>query len=129
MYAGRQAGFQFLDPALYVVDDAQRVLAREPGRAREDPGRGMAHLVQEVGLDDEHGADLAGLGARTGLEIGGMLQRMYPGRIRFLDNSKLIGSRRDMEDLQNGVDPRIIHDRDEEELKNFLTRRAKHLLY
>ncbi|MBN8733132.1 MAG: DUF1343 domain-containing protein [Acidobacteria bacterium] len=66
---------------------------------------------------------------RTGLEIGGMLQRMYPGRIRFLDNSKLIGSRRDMEDLQNGVDPRIIHDRDEEELKSFLTRRAKHLLY
>ena len=67
--------------------------------------------------------------ARLGLEIAGTLQRMYPDRLRFLDNSKLIGSRRDMEDLQKGMDPRLIQERNEARIKAFLERRAKYLLY
>ena len=66
---------------------------------------------------------------RAGLEIAGALQRLYPGKIRFLDNGRLIGKRRDMEELQQGMDPRLIDDRDDEELKGFLARRQKYLLY
>lgn len=66
---------------------------------------------------------------RLGLEMGGALQKLYPGKIRFLDNGKLIGKRRDMDDLQNGVDPRLIEEREDEELKAFLARRAQYLLY
>ncbi|MEP7362198.1 MAG: exo-beta-N-acetylmuramidase NamZ domain-containing protein [Acidobacteriota bacterium] len=66
---------------------------------------------------------------RMGLEIGGALQRLYPGKIRFLDNGRLIGKRKDMEELQGGVDPRLIDEREDEELKDFLARRQKYLLY
>lgn len=66
---------------------------------------------------------------RLGLELGGALQKLYPGKIRFLDNGRLIGKKREMEDLQNGVDPRIIQEREDEELKGFLAKRATYLLY
>ncbi len=41
--------------------DAQHVSANKPGRARKDPGTRMIRLVQQVGLDDDHGPDLAAL--------------------------------------------------------------------
>jgi uncharacterized protein YbbC (DUF1343 family) len=66
---------------------------------------------------------------RTGLEVSGALQRLYPGKIRFLDNGRLIGKRREMDELQKGTDPRAISEREEEELKAFLARREKYLLY
>jgi hypothetical protein len=63
------------------------------------------------------------------LEVAGALQRLYPGKIRFLDNGKLIGKRKDMDELQSGVDPRVIDEREDEELKGFLARRQQYLLY
>lgn len=66
---------------------------------------------------------------RTGLEIGAALQKLYPGKIRFLDNGRLIGNRQAIEELQGGVDARLIEEREDEELKGFLARRAKYLLY
>ena len=66
---------------------------------------------------------------RVGLEVAGALQRLYPGKIRFLDNGKLIGKRKDMEELQSGVDPRVIDEREDEELKGILARRQQYLLY
>ena len=66
---------------------------------------------------------------RTGLEIGAALQKLYPGKIRFLDNGRLIGNRQAIEELQGGVDARLIEEREGEDLKGFLARREKYLLY
>lgn len=42
--------------------DPQEVVAREPGRARQDPGGRVVSLVEQVGLNDEDRPDLSGLG-------------------------------------------------------------------
>jgi uncharacterized protein YbbC (DUF1343 family) len=67
--------------------------------------------------------------ARLGLEIAAALHKLYPSRIAFDQNAKLIGSRRAMELIQAGGDPRDIQQDGEEALRNFLKLRQDYLLY
>lgn len=67
--------------------------------------------------------------ARLGLEIAAALHKLYPSRIAFDQNARLIGSRRVMELIQGGEDPKDIQGEGEEELRNFLKVRGRHLLY
>src|SRR3990172_5137865 len=49
---------------------AKDVLSRQPGRTREDPGRGMTGFVEKIGLDDQNRTHLARLRADARAEIG-----------------------------------------------------------
>lgn len=67
--------------------------------------------------------------ARLGLEIAAAIHKLYPGRISFDQNARLIGSRRVMELIQAGEDPREIQQDGEEPLGGFLKLRQQYLLY
>lgn len=67
--------------------------------------------------------------SRLGLELGAALQKLYPGKIDFTLNRKLIANPETMRMLGAGDDPRVIQDRQAEELAAFLERRAKYLIY
>ncbi len=67
--------------------------------------------------------------ARLGLEIAAALHKLYPSRIAFDQNARLIGSRRAVELIQAGQDPKEIQQEGEEELRNFLKVRDQYLLY
>ena len=66
---------------------------------------------------------------RLGLEVAGGLQKLYPGKIVFGVNRKLIGSDAVVGALDAGEDPRSIEQRTEEPLRDFLKIRDKYLLY
>jgi uncharacterized protein YbbC (DUF1343 family) len=66
---------------------------------------------------------------RLGIELMTQLEKLYPGKIAFEKNERLIGSRKVIEQIRKGVDPRIIEAGIEEELKKFLALREKYLLY
>jgi uncharacterized protein YbbC (DUF1343 family)/CubicO group peptidase (beta-lactamase class C family) len=66
---------------------------------------------------------------RLGLEIAAALQKLYPGKIDFDANAKLIGSRWVVEALKRGDDARTIYERTEAEKEKYLARRARYLLY
>jgi len=66
---------------------------------------------------------------RLALEIASALQRLYPGRISFEDNLRLIGSRETISALSAGEEPRDIQYRNLENLRAFLRVREKYLLY
>lgn len=66
---------------------------------------------------------------RLGLEIAAALQKLYPGRIDFEANYRLIGSRTVIEALQRGEDPRTLEPRLQEGLRDFLSVRARYLMY
>jgi uncharacterized protein YbbC (DUF1343 family) len=66
---------------------------------------------------------------RLGIELMTQLEKLYPGKIAFEKNERLIGSRKVIEQIRKGVDPRIIETSIEEELKKFLALREKYLLY
>lgn len=66
---------------------------------------------------------------RFGLEIAGALQKLYPGKIDFAVNKNLIGNPETVWMLAAGEDPRMIVEKQQEELEAFLARRAKYLLY
>jgi uncharacterized protein YbbC (DUF1343 family) len=66
---------------------------------------------------------------RLGLEIAAALQKLYPGKIDFDRNTRLIGNAEMIEGLKQGIDPRTL----EEPLRigagAFAEKRAKYLLY
>jgi uncharacterized protein YbbC (DUF1343 family) len=67
--------------------------------------------------------------ARLGLELGAALERLYPGRIPWEANLRLIGSRETMERIRKGEDPRNLEWWVVETLGPFLEARRKYLLY
>jgi uncharacterized protein YbbC (DUF1343 family) len=66
---------------------------------------------------------------RLGLELAVALEKLYPGKIRFTVNQKLIANRRTVRDLERGRDPRILAAEQAEALAGFLAQRQRYLLY
>jgi uncharacterized protein YbbC (DUF1343 family)/CubicO group peptidase (beta-lactamase class C family) len=66
---------------------------------------------------------------RLGLEVGFALEKLYPGRMNFEGNRFLIGNRKVIDGLKSNQDPRIIVQKMEEDLRSFLLRRTRYLLY
>lgn len=67
--------------------------------------------------------------ARLGAELAVALETLYPGRIPFDANQKLIGSRDFLLGLMRKEDPRAIIDRLSDRLEEYARRRQAHLLY
>jgi uncharacterized protein YbbC (DUF1343 family) len=67
--------------------------------------------------------------SRFGLELAGALRSLYPGRIDWRSNSRLVGSPSIISALELGEDPRSFGDSEHELLKQFLIKRQQHLLY
>jgi len=66
---------------------------------------------------------------RLGLEIAAALHKLFPAKLDFQVNRKLIGNPATIQMILASDDPRVIQDRQDEELAAFLARRAKYLLY
>jgi len=66
---------------------------------------------------------------RLGLEAAAALQKLYPGKMSFAANRKLIGSEAVVHALEGGEDPRAIEQKMEGSLRDFLGIREKYLLY
>jgi uncharacterized protein YbbC (DUF1343 family)/CubicO group peptidase (beta-lactamase class C family) len=66
---------------------------------------------------------------RLGLEVCAALQKLYPGRIDFPANKKLIGSDEVIRALQAADDPRQIQQQFQDKLDQFLKVREKYLIY
>ena len=66
---------------------------------------------------------------RLGLEVAAALQKLYPGKMSFELNVKLIGSEAVVHSLTAGDDPRSIQQSFEAPLQDFLRIREKYLLY
>lgn len=66
---------------------------------------------------------------RLGIEVAAMLQKLYPGKIDFARNEKLIGSRKVIQQIVKGTDPRAIETSWEEDLQRFRAIREKYLIY
>jgi uncharacterized protein YbbC (DUF1343 family)/CubicO group peptidase (beta-lactamase class C family) len=70
------------------------------------------------------------LGAtRLGLEIAAAIHKLFPGKLDFQVNHKLIANPAAIKMILAGEDPRAIQDQQAEELAGFVARRAKYLLY
>jgi uncharacterized protein YbbC (DUF1343 family)/CubicO group peptidase (beta-lactamase class C family) len=67
--------------------------------------------------------------ARLGLEIGAALQKLYPGKIDFDADKKLIGSAEVIRELAARDDPRDIQQRMADSVAAFLKLREKYLIY
>jgi uncharacterized protein YbbC (DUF1343 family)/CubicO group peptidase (beta-lactamase class C family) len=67
--------------------------------------------------------------SRLGLEVAAALHKLYPSRIAFDQNARLIGSQRVTDLILSGGDPRDIQQDGEEALRNFLKSREQYLLY
>jgi len=67
--------------------------------------------------------------ARLGLEIAAALQKLYPGKMDFDANKKLIGSAEVAHALAAGDDPRDIQQKMADSVAAFLKLREKYLLY
>ncbi len=66
---------------------------------------------------------------RFGFELAVMLEKLYPGKIPFEKNEKLIGSRAVIKQFRALTDPRAIETSLEPELEAFKLVREKYLLY
>lgn len=67
--------------------------------------------------------------ALLGLEVAGALASLYPGKIDFKANAKLIASQAVIDDLNAGTEPRTILQKEADKLAPFLARRTSFLLY
>jgi uncharacterized protein YbbC (DUF1343 family) len=66
---------------------------------------------------------------RLGLELAAALQKLYPGKIDFAANKRLIGSDEVIHAIVAGDDPRAIQQKLQDGLDQFLKVRDKYLLY
>lgn len=66
---------------------------------------------------------------RLGVEVAVALQKLYPGKIDFGVNRRLIANEETIEALGKAEDPRNLEPRLQETLKDFLAVRARYLLY
>jgi uncharacterized protein YbbC (DUF1343 family) len=67
--------------------------------------------------------------ARLGLEIAAALQKLYPGKMDFDIDKKLIGSAEVIRELVAGDDPRDIQQKMADSVAAFIKLREKYLLY
>jgi uncharacterized protein YbbC (DUF1343 family)/CubicO group peptidase (beta-lactamase class C family) len=66
---------------------------------------------------------------RLGLELGYALNTLYPGKITWQENRFLIGNRKVLGELKDGIDPRVILQEMESSLASFTRVREPYLLY
>lgn len=66
---------------------------------------------------------------RLGSEVAAALEKLYPGRVQWDRNLRLIGDRATVAAIQAGDDPRHIVETHEEPLREFLRKRDPYLLY
>ena len=66
---------------------------------------------------------------RLGLEVAAALQKLYPGKIDWAVDKKLIGSDAAIRQLQAGVDPASIEQAMQDGVAGFLKVREKYLIY
>lgn len=67
--------------------------------------------------------------ARLGLEVAAALQKLYPGKLSFDVDRRLIGSLATIRALGAGEDPRIIQQNLQAPLEKFIKMREKYLIY
>jgi uncharacterized protein YbbC (DUF1343 family) len=66
---------------------------------------------------------------RLGLEVAAAIQHLYPGKVDFAANKRLIGSDDTIARLVAGQDPRVIQESWGDALAGFVAVRAKYLIY
>jgi uncharacterized protein YbbC (DUF1343 family) len=66
---------------------------------------------------------------RLGLELAAALHKLYPGKLDFEANYRLIGNRSVLQAIAAGEDPRTLEPRLQETVRDFLALRARYLLY
>jgi uncharacterized protein YbbC (DUF1343 family) len=66
---------------------------------------------------------------RLGLEVAGAIQKLYPGKLDWSVNKRLIGSDEVIRRLQAGDDPRTIQQAMQDGVAAFMELRAKYLIY
>jgi len=66
---------------------------------------------------------------RLGLEVAVAIQKLYPGKIDFTANKRLIGNDDVIRQLQAGEDPRSIQQSFQDAVAGFVTMREQYLLY
>jgi uncharacterized protein YbbC (DUF1343 family) len=66
---------------------------------------------------------------RLGLEVAGAIQKLYPGKVDWPVDKRLIGSDETIRRLQAGDDPRTIQQGMQDSVAAFLEMRAKYLIY
>jgi uncharacterized protein YbbC (DUF1343 family) len=66
---------------------------------------------------------------RLGLEVAAAIQKLYPGKVDWAVDKKLIGSDEVIRELQAGDDPRAIQQKVEDGVGEFVKLRQKYLLY
>jgi uncharacterized protein YbbC (DUF1343 family)/CubicO group peptidase (beta-lactamase class C family) len=66
---------------------------------------------------------------RLGLEVAGAIQKLYPGKVDWSANKRLIGSDEVIRRLQAGDDPRTIQQAMHDGVAAFMELRAKYLIY
>lgn len=66
---------------------------------------------------------------RLGLEIAAALHKLYPGRIDFDRNARLIGNQEMIDGLKQGIDPRTLEESLRASAAPFAGQRAKYLIY
>jgi uncharacterized protein YbbC (DUF1343 family) len=66
---------------------------------------------------------------RLGIELAVLLEKLYPGKIPFDRNERLIGNKKTIQLLKQKMDPRSIEAEMEESISAFLAVREKYLLY
>ena len=66
---------------------------------------------------------------RLGLELGHALNKLYPGKIAWQENRFLVGNRRVLGEMKDGIDPGTILQEMENSLSGFIQQRERYLLY
>ena len=66
---------------------------------------------------------------RLGLEVAGAIQKLYPGKVDWSVNKRLIGSDEVIRRLQAGDDPRAIQQGMQDSVAAFVDMRARYLIY
>jgi uncharacterized protein YbbC (DUF1343 family) len=67
--------------------------------------------------------------SRLGFELAGAMQKLYPGKIDFTVDARLIGANDAIRRIAAGDDPRTIVDGFMDSLSHFVDLRAKYLMY
>jgi uncharacterized protein YbbC (DUF1343 family)/CubicO group peptidase (beta-lactamase class C family) len=66
---------------------------------------------------------------RLGLEVAGAIQKLYPGKVDWTVDKRLIGSDAVIGELQAGDDPRTIQQEMQDSVAAFVETRARYLIY
>ena len=116
-----QIGADFIrGPELAAYLNRRRIPGVRAYATRLPAGEGVRFVITDRDEFDS---------ARLGLEIGAALQRLYPGKIDFDADKKLIGSAEVIRALAAGDDPRDIQQKMADGVAAFLKLREKYLLY